>query len=399
MRYGIRRFTLLLVLTIGFATPANAARPATPVTVEHLEQFLAASHGQSDGKVASQLAGLVLTERATSVRLARWQAEFPKRRCREALTKLADASAFLALPAADMPANAPPDLEAQKTMLVKAIHSVSTTVTRLPNFYATRKTEYFEDTPPGQTAGRPIASIPMSGPRGVLGAAQAESDYVPMHHVGTSSVTVSYRDGYELTNSKQPNLGAQQHPAAELTTVGEFGPILSLVIEDAVHGAIMWGHWEQGANGMEAVFRYAVPVEKSRYLVAIPVGTQTHQIYPAYHGEIAISPDSGYILRITVVSDFAPLYQKLYTAIVVEYGDVAIGGITYNCPLKGVAVSRMPTTIVNGELNFTAPLQTQMNDVTFTQYHLFRAEARMVPVTSDSDGAPPAATPPAQSPR
>jgi len=59
----------------------------------------------------------------------------------------------------------------------------------------------------------------------------------------------------------------------------------------------------------------------------------------------------------------------------------------------------MPTTIVNGELNFTAPLQTQMNDVTFTQYHLFRAEARMVPVTSDSDGAPPAATPPAQSPR
>ena len=47
---------------------------ATPITVAELEQLLAAAHGQSDGKVAKQLSDLELTERASSIRLARWEA-------------------------------------------------------------------------------------------------------------------------------------------------------------------------------------------------------------------------------------------------------------------------------------------------------------------------------------
>jgi hypothetical protein len=284
-------------------------------------------------------------------------------------------------------------------MLIKAIHYVGTTITRLPNFYATRNTEHFEDTPPRQTSGRSIATASRTGYAGALGATLSESDYVPMHHVGTSSVTVTYRDGYEVTNSRQAHSDTQLHPSTALTTVGEFGPILSLVLKDAAHGTIAWSHWEQDAKGLLAVFRYTVPERQSNYIVTIPLGANIREVRPAYHGEIAIGPDSGTILRIAVVSDFAAPYQKLYTAILVEYGDVLIGGTTYNCPLKGVAISKMPIVIVNGDLDYAAPPQTQMNDISFTQYHLFRAESRIVPVENGNDEETPATSHPSQLPQ
>src|ERR1035437_2915441 len=48
--------------------------------------------------------------------------------------------------------------------------------------------------------------------------------------------------------------------------MGVFGPILSTVIVDAAQSELAWGHWDQGAGGSQAVFRYAVPKEKSNFL-------------------------------------------------------------------------------------------------------------------------------------
>src|SRR5208337_2977975 len=144
----VRRIVLMLMFAMGIASQAMAA---TRVNIYEMEQMLSAAQGESDGKVAKQLSGLKLTERASSIRLVRWETQFPGKHCHEALTMLADASAFLDLPAADMPANAPPDLQAQKTMLLKTIDYVNSTITRLPNFYATRKTEYFEESPAATT--------------------------------------------------------------------------------------------------------------------------------------------------------------------------------------------------------------------------------------------------------
>jgi hypothetical protein len=157
-----------------------------------------------------------------------------------------------------------------------------------------------------------------------------------------------------------------------------------------------WGYWEQdadgpaangqGASGMQAVFRYTVPQEQSSYLVLMPRGKQTIPVYPAYHGEIAIDPANGDILRITVMGDLAPPYERAHIAIMVEYGPIPIGGTTYNCPVKGVALSKMPLAAANGEPQVAAlPVQTQLNDVVFTEYHLFRADARIVPAGSETN--------------
>jgi hypothetical protein len=298
-----------------------------------------------------------------------------------ALTELADSSAFLDLPAADMPSNPPPDKDAQKAMLAWTIDYVNTTINRLPNFYATRRTEHFEDTPARTTFDHgnvaPLGRGGRSG--GVPSISTGQSSYEPIHFTGKSNVTVSYQDGYELRGLKKidfSNVGANQQG---LNTAGEFGPVLSVVIQDAIGSQMIWGHWERGANSVAAVFRYSVPSGQSSYVVVIPRGKPLERNFSAYHGEIAIDPANGAILRITVVADLAPPNQLLKSSIAVEYGSIPIGGTNYICPVKSLALSKTPLYLnENGVPAESSPLLTQLNDVAFTDYHLFRAEARVL---------------------
>ena len=393
----MNKIVLLLVMAVGMAPPVFAAKR---VSVEQFEHLLAAAKGQSDGRVAGRLSGLELTERASSIRLARWEADFPGRRSREVLARLADVSAFLDLPAADIPANPPPDTEAQMAILDKAVDYVGKTISKLPNFYATRTTQHFEDNPPRETVVQPGTTAAGRGMSsgGAATMADVQSGSMLLHSTGTSSLTVSYRDGHELANAQRAEIGMRGRSAEGLTTAGEFGPILAIILGDAKRSSLTWGHWEQVANGQgadsfAAVFRYSVPQGQSSYLVAMPRQDKLiDPVFPAYQGEIAIDPANGDILRITVVADLAPRYRRVIAEILVEYGAVQIGGKTYFCPVKGVAISKMPPTTATGEPDLVSPVQTQMNDVIFSDYHLFRAEARMVPVDGGNSDAAPAGT-------
>ena len=249
----MRRIILLLVITFGIATPPIAAKS---MSVEQLEQLLAAAHGQSDGKVAHQLSGLELTERASSLRLSRWLAAFPGRHSQAALTSLADASAFLDLPASEIPTDAPPAPYAQREMLSKAIDFADQTFTRLPNFYATRQTERFEDTPPQQAVEHMDMAAPGRGMRSgsMPSVSTRQSEYIPLHFVAESRVNISYRDGYELRDSKRVDFKRPSQPQEGLTTSGEFGPILGVVLAGDTPGKMKWGHWEQSATGSRPFF-------------------------------------------------------------------------------------------------------------------------------------------------
>ena len=393
----MRKTVFLLLLTAGLAQPMLAANP---VSVAKLEQLLAQAHGQSDGKVAAELYNLQLTQRANSIRLARWQSQFPGRHCHEALTELADASAFLDLPAEDMPANAPPDQDAQKAILARTSQYVNTTISRLPNFYATRKTERFEDSPSHQTVEAPNSAF-ASSQSGRSGFSNGQSSDVPMHSIGTSNVSVTYRDGYELKGSKKLDFKVAGQNQAALETAGEFGPILSVVLDDASNGQIAWGHWEQSPvgiarssqpdHGLAAVFRYSVAQQQSHYVVGIPHGGIIDQVHPAYHGEIAVDPETGEILRITVDSDLAPPNQVVKSSIAVEYGSISIGGTNYICPVKSVAISKTPVYAEqNGIRPGPIPVQTELNDVAFVDYHVFRSEARILIGDNPGNDQPPA---------
>jgi hypothetical protein len=123
-----------------------------------------------------------------------------------------------------------------------------------------------------------------------------------------------------------------------------------------------------------AVFRILVRQDESHFLVT---GAGNMPRYPSYHGEIAVDPASGTIYRVTLASDWKPPFQPSVAAIVVEYGPVEIGAASYICPIKGVALSR----VRNGDSGGRAaiPFHTFVNDVSFTEYHVFRGEVHILP--------------------
>jgi hypothetical protein len=363
----------ILLLLAGSALSHAAAKP---VTAEQLEQMLAAAQGAPDVQMAAQLSDLTLIERLSMARLARCEANLPGPRSLQALMVLADMSAFLNPPVAEIPIAAKPDPEAQRKMIALTVDYVSKTVHQLPNFSATRVTTSFKDNPSYEQSkvGNNRNAIP-----NVFIISK------PLQPVGKYSAAVLYRRGREEVRA-----GAVQPGPQGLTTSGEFGPILSTSLLDAAQGNLVWSHWEQRAAGLLAVFRFAVPAEKSHYEVAYCClirgnGDRVYfRQFSAYEGEITIDPSDGTILRLSLRAGLKKTDPIVKANIVVEYGPVELGGRTYICPVKGIALS-LASEIqpLGGRKEDFPPLQTSLNDVVFEQYHLYRATSHIVPGDSE----------------
>lgn len=368
--------TLLMLALL----PASAARAAKLVTVDEIEQTLAAAKGESDAKVAEQISSLEAGERIDSATLARWQAAAPGERTREALLLLADGSAFLPLGqsrAVDQPA---PDAAELHQIIARTIDYLGRVLHNLPNFMAVRETTQFEDSPwrteidNAQSADAHQNAHSMDSVQLVVG----KPWWLPLSASGRKRMQVSYRDGHEV----QVNLAKDEEDAG-LRSRGEFGPVLAVAIGDAFRQKLYWNGWEHGAEGNLATFRYVVPASASHYVVEYPSEGGVQRFLPAYHGEIAIDPASGTVYRLTLIADMPPPYERTQAALVVEYGAVVLGERSYICPLRSVNLTREPLA---GESEAVAPvLRTFLNDVAFTNYHLFRAESRIVGTAHTTD--------------
>src|SRR5215469_7757577 len=117
------------------------------ITVEQLERALVGARGKSDAQLARRLSDVELSERLSEAKLSSWTAGLSGKRARQALVALADASAFLEPPPAEVPADAPPDAGAQRSMISLAVDYLNKTIPKLPNFYATRTTVRYEERP------------------------------------------------------------------------------------------------------------------------------------------------------------------------------------------------------------------------------------------------------------
>jgi hypothetical protein len=367
------------------------------VTVAQLEQAVNGLQGMPDAKTAGQLADLQLTERLSTANLAQLQTQIPGSDARQALLLLADTSAFLHLPPAEVPQAPAPDFATQQRILTQAIHYVARTVRQLPNFSASRVTTRFE-------------TMPQPAMQGTT--TQTTYSYQPFRLAGTFNSPVVFRDGQEVIGAA--GKGKKNEPAINgLTTKGEFGPILFTVLLDIAHNKIKWDHWEQAPNKTLAVFAFSVPQEQSHYQVGACclANDRSHASpqFSGYHGQIAVDPGDGTVFRIVVQADLKPADAISRADIAVEYGPVEIGGRPYICPLRSVAILVNNTVPAPPAQSLRSPRlppaitsllhsQTQVDDVAFTQYHLFRAESRMIiEGTSDQQEAPgssgPAANP------
>ena len=250
-------------------------------------------------------------------------------------------------------------------MLDLTAEYLAKTLPKLPDFYATRTIVRFENKQRAKRTG------------------EESGHHSSWTQVGRSSVVVAYRDGKEVINPREWGEQPHRRRGGDFVTRGTFGPILSLVFVDANHSGFTWSHWERESAGTAAVFRYRVPTEQSHYSAgfhhrsdgeadAVPIS--------GYHGEMAIDPATGTILRLTVQAE-QPLGSPILQGdIMVEYGPVEIGGKTYTCPVRSVSMGQTASKGASGPFGEpTLGLDiTLLNDMTFENYHQFRSESRIL---------------------
>ena len=343
------------------------------VSVQQLEDMLLKAGGSSGGEMVRTLSNMELTERLSTWRREKLQSTLKNKGAREALAKLADKSAFLSPPSSEIPANPPPDTAAQQKIIARAIQYVDHTMRRLPNLFTERTTIQFHERPPrsGQTWK-------------TIGGDQS------LYQDQTSKATVVFRDGKETADAKVSEAGLLNKNEWSLNTVGTFGAVLATVIVGASEqgSELAWSRWEQGTNGTLAVFRYRVPRETPLYLVSSNFLTIDDRVArfekkSPYHGEFAVDPESGAILRLTIQADLEERLPLKRSDIMVEYAPVVIGGITYICPKRSVSISRSRTTmdIHQWAENFKvyAPFDTKLSVMAYDKYHLFHPTSRMLP--------------------
>ncbi|MDR3773284.1 MAG: VWA domain-containing protein [Terracidiphilus sp.] len=427
------RRLILLGLIATMALPAAGARR---VTVAQLEKSLAADLGahRADTDVAHRLGDFELSERltgATLERLAKNLAFGP--RAALALELLADQSAFLDPPPAELPATAAPAAADEERMMDLARGYVIETVPRLPNFFVTRTTNRFDNSPQVLRQGEwPVRA--------------------GLHRVGTKVEEETFRDGKEVLDTQpaaeKPSTGAQPaQPDLGLFSFGEFGPVLAKTLTDMSKGKVTWSHWEQTPAGLAAVYSYSVPMAASHFEVQYccmsedapsqrrplgygggnragtttvpvaraPANARLFHETPGYHGNLFVDPSTGAVLRVTLEAELKPDDPITRAAIAVEYSPVQLGERTYICPARSLAfsVEQAPARAGNpgggtiAEMNQEsaawgsqiarsdhAPI-VLVNESTFTHYHRLGSTVRLVADTPESS-APASGQPPAQ---
>ena len=314
-----------------------------------------------DDTLASQIGSLRLSERLTAPALAEILSKNTfGPQAQLALQLLADRFALLDPPPSELPKLPPPDESHQQQMLEDARVYVVQTLSRLPNFFATRTTTRFYGIPPELNE----SGMPVQG----------------LHLRGAYSREITFRDGKELIDPMKHPEGYETPLSLGLESRGEFGTEPAMVLTDVAANTIAFHHWEQGPAGIVAVFRYSVPEPESHYEVQYACnGRVGFHGQPAYHGTLALDPDSGAILRVTIQADSKTGDPLSHVATAVEYGPVDIGGKTYICPLKGLAFSVEERNTCTDEMHHNGVVKRMyLNRTTFTAYHRLGSTWRIV---------------------
>jgi hypothetical protein len=384
------RSTRLLILAAILVAAVLPSQAAEKLTVSELEQILAqhAAHPhdtakqqaslasdeipditngdplrQLDGEdeLLARLAGIELTERLSTPRMYQLVGKYSLgSHVQLALEQLADRTALLSLPLSEHLHQVSPDARAQQLMLEKSRAWVLGELSHLPNFVASETTTRFDNSPV------------------MLKYFQAMADEAGFHRVGTVKRQISFQDGKEVRDVAH-SPGDAKRKDSGLDSRGEFGTEAAVVWMDLVHGTVVFDHWEQSMAGPAAVYHYSVPREFSHYEVADAcLDHVSFHDNPAYHGEIALEPKTGAVLRMTLEAESRPSDPVSHVASVVEYGPVVLGNRRSICPLRSLTfMVEEANGCFHGNHKLQKPV-AMINQTIFSNYHRFGSNATMI---------------------
>jgi len=374
-----------LVCIVIFASSVLPVGAEKRMTIAQLQDTLTedTARHKPDAEIAQQIGSFELSERLSEVSLREILARLGTgSQVANALQILADRSAFLDLPAKELPPTTAPDADGQQQMVTLARAYVAQTLPGLPNFLATRTISRYDDSPQAlKKNGWPVRA--------------------GLHLIDSSSREISARD--ERENQPPSQGSAIWQEQFGLISGGEFGTMLGMILTDSAQGKLSWSHWENESTGPVAVFQYSVPKPASHFEVigsreradmvglgsvvrgsrlsrngiqpGDPSNTTLVHTRPSYHGAIWLDPRTGSIFRLTMeaeAKDGAPFQRA---GILVQYGSVEIGDSKFICPLRSLALS----VAVPGPQDATQDNPTEWLNITqFSGYHRFASTTRIL---------------------
>ena len=347
------------------------AASAQSLSVEKLAEFLRnAANSQkfkySDSEIAKFLHNVKLTEKLDDRAIEEIQGEItvgPKtlaalRLLRDQSQGLSAAKAVTApLPPKPIP---PPSSEEQAAILDDVRQYALGYSKNLPDFICTEVTRRLAAAAPGTRYGGQAGDSPH------------------WQAIDTLTVRLSYfeqKEDYKLilhnsatvTNQDVRSVGGSQ-------SFGDFGSMLKEIFEPSTQARFEWDHWGtlRGQRVME--FSYKISQERSQYRLVVD---NNRSIITAYHGIVAVDPNTHVVLRVSVIAENIPADFPVKSAEdILDYDYQDISGSTFLLPLKATVTANLGDYL-------------SRNDKEFRIYRKYSADAVIKYDTEETATPPP----------
>jgi hypothetical protein len=335
----------LLAVIPGMAIGASHRRTAADVA-ELI--FTSLYSDRDDRQLARQLEKTEMDERLASGLVMYFRSQGLGPHAIDALQKLSDRTAHLALPH-DPPLSIQPVpmLEEREEMLQRVFQYALSYVTRLPNFMCDQVTARHTN---------------MQGPR--------YSDR--LHYADTVKWNLRFVNGAEEGNLLRAGGKGLQRTAlrsGQSLSRGEFGEDLLMIFAPDIHPQFGWHHWEMLRGKRTAVFSYYVGPASTRYEISwaasaeVNAGSKFYTVRSPIGGLVFVDPETGEISRLIIQTKGLPPSSPVKESrTIIDYGAVDIGGQRYTLPVKA-------------SLFIRADPQLNWNEISYVHYRRFEAES------------------------
>ena len=347
------------------------AASAQTLTVEKLAEFLRnAANSQkfkyTDQEIAKFLHNVKLSEKLDDRAIEEIQGQItvgPKtlaalRLLRDESQGLTGAKALVApLPPKPIP---PPTSEEQAAILDDVRQYALGYSQNLPDFICTEVTRRLAAPAPGTRNGGRVGDSPH------------------WQSLDTLTVRLSYFEQHEdyklILHNSAPVTNQDVRSAGGSQSFGDFGTMLREIFEPSTEARFEWDHWGtlRGQRVME--FAYKVSQARSQYHLIVD---NNRGIITAYHGIVAVDPNTHVVLRVSVIAEDIPADFPVKNAEdILDYDYQDISGNTFLLPLKATVTANLGDYL-------------SRNDKEFRIYRKYSADAVIKYDTEETSTPPP----------
>jgi hypothetical protein len=196
--------------------------------------------------------------------------------------------------------------------------------------------------------------------------------------VDTLTVRLSYfeqKEDYKLIlHNSAPATNQDVRSVGGSQSFGDFGSMLKEIFEPSSEARFEWDHWGtlRGQRVME--FAYKIEQARSQYHLVVE---NNRSIITAYHGIVAVDPNTHVVLRVSVIAQDIPADFPVKNAEdILDYDYQDISGNTFLLPLKATVTASMGDYL-------------SRNDKEFRIYRKYSADAVIKYDTEETSTPPP----------